>query len=49
MYVFGSGSVGAEWIRGLGLGFTNPVGPWGVLGLVGFSDVCVGCECGLFV
>ena len=27
--------VGGEWMRGLGLGFTNPVGTGGVL------DVCV--------
>ena len=26
-----------EWMRGLGLGFTNPVGTGGVL------DVCLGC------
>ena len=26
-----------EWMRGLGLGFTNPVLTWGVL------DVCLGC------
>ena len=29
MYVFGRGGVGGkggEWMRGLGLGFTNPVG-----------------------
>ena len=41
MYVFGSGrrgSRGGEWMRGLG--FTNPVGTWGVL------DVCpcLGCS-----
>ena len=32
MYVFGSGGVGegGEWMRGLGLGFTNPVGIGGV-------------------
>ena len=38
MYVFGSGWRGwrgGEWMRGLGLGFTNPVGTGGVL------DVCV--------
>ena len=31
--MFGSGSVGGEWgewMRGLGLGFTNPVGTEGV-------------------
>ena len=40
MYVFGSGGVrgdGGEWIRGLGLGITNPVRILGVL------DVCLGC------
>ena len=26
---------GGEWMRGLGVGFTNPVGTWGVL------DVCL--------
>ena len=34
VYVFGSGRrgwSGGEWMRGLGLGFTNPVGVWGVL------------------
>ena len=38
MYVFGSGGVcgdGAEWMRELSLGFTNPVGTGGVL------DVCL--------
>ena len=25
------GGVGGEWLRGLGLGFTNPVGTGGVL------------------
>ena len=45
MYVFGSGrrglrGPGGEWIRGLGLGFTNPVGTWGVL------DVCLCLGCG---
>ena len=29
--------VGGEWMRGLGFGFTNPVGTGGVL------DVCFGC------
>ena len=41
MYVFGSGRrgwrVGGEWMRGLGLGFTNHVGTGGVL------DVCLCC------
>ena len=31
----GVGGYGSEWIKGLGLGFTNPVGTRGVL------DVCV--------
>ena len=34
MYVFGSGRCrwsGGEWMRELGLGFTNPVGTGGVL------------------
>ena len=38
VYVFGSGRRewgGGEWMRGLGLGVTNPVGTGGVL------DVCV--------
>ena len=38
MYVFGSGCrrrLGGEWMRGLGLGFTNHVGTEGVL------DVCL--------
>ena len=38
MYVFGSGGVdgeGGEWMGGLGLGVTNPVGTGGVL------DMCV--------
>ena len=40
MYVFGSGRCrrrGGEWMRGLDLGFTNPVGTGGVL------DVCLCC------
>ena len=43
MYVFGSGRRGGEegeWMRGLGLGFTNPVGTGGVL------DVCLCFCCG---
>ena len=43
MYVFGSGRrrrLGGEWMRGLGLGFTNPVGTCEVL------DVCLGLGCG---
>ena len=37
MYVFGSGrvgGVGGEWVRGLGLNFTNPGG-------TGESGICV--------
>ena len=33
----GVGGEGLELMRGLGLGFTNPEGTWGVL------DVCLGC------
>ena len=43
MYVFGSGRRGwrgGEWMRGLGLGFTNPVGTREVL------DVCQCFGCG---
>ena len=43
MYVFVSerrGWRGGEWMRGLGLGFTNPVGTGGVL------VVCLSCGCG---
>ena len=42
MYVFGLGRRGwrgGEWMRGLGLGFTNPVGTWGVLDVY----LCFGC------
>ena len=42
MYVFGSERRvmrGGEWMRGLGLGFTNPVGTGGVL------DVCLYLGC----
>ena len=42
MYVFGSGGVGGEggeWLRELGLGFTNPVGTGGVLDMC----LCFGC------
>ena len=42
MYVFGSGWCrwrGGEWMRGLGLGFTNPVGTGGVLDMC----LCFGC------
>ena len=39
------GRVGGEWMRGLGLGFTNPVGTWGV------RDMCLSCGvvCGEWV
>ena len=40
MYVFGSGRRrwrGGDWLRELGLGFTNPVGTYGVL------DMCLCC------
>ena len=43
MYVFGSGwcrRCGGEWTRGLGLGFTNPVGTEGVLDVC----LCLGCS-----
>ena len=43
MYVFGSGRCGwrgGEWMRELGLGFTNPVGTEGLL------DVCLCFGCG---
>ena len=30
---------GGEWMRELGLGFTNPVGTWGVLDM----GLCFGC------
>ena len=36
----GVGGEGGEWMRGLGLGFTNYVGTWGVL------DVCLCLGCG---
>ena len=42
MYVFGSGRcgwIGAEWMRELGLCFTNPVGTGGVLDMC----LCFGC------
>ena len=42
MYVFGSGGIGGEggeWMRGLCLGFTNPVGRRGVLEMC----LCLGC------
>ena len=39
--VYSSGGVGekGEWIRGLDLGFTNPMGTGGVLGVC----LCFGC------
>ena len=43
MYVFGSGRCGwrgGEWMRGLGLGFINPVATGGVL------DACQSFNCG---
>ena len=53
MYVFGSGGVGGErgeWLRGLGFGYTNPVGTgecwrfvcvWvGVVWMVGWCGWC---------
>ena len=46
MYVFGSGMRGwrgGEWMRGLGLGFTNPLGTGGVLDVrlyLGLTRVC---------
>ena len=42
MYVFGSGRCwwrGGEWMRELGLGFTNPLGTGGVL----YMCLCFGC------
>ena len=41
MYVFGLGGGwrGGEWMRELGLGFTNPVGAGGVLDMC----LCFGC------
>ena len=43
MYVFGSGRRGwrcGEWMRGLGLGFTNHVGTGEVLDVC----LCLGCS-----
>ena len=31
MYVFGEGGGSGDWMRGLGLSFTNPVAPYGYL------------------
>ena len=45
LYVFGPGRRGwrgGEWMRGLGLGFTNPVRTGGVLDVC----LCLGC-CGV--
>ena len=42
MYVFGSGwrrRRGGEWMRGLGFGFTNPVGTGGMFNVC----LCLGC------
>ena len=47
MYVVGSGRVvrsGCEWVRGLGVGLTNPVGTeevWDVC-------LCLGCGVGVY-
>ena len=38
----GVGEEGGEWMRELGLGFTNPVGTGGVLDMC----LCFGCGCG---
>ena len=40
--MYGSGRHGGEWMRGLGLGFTNSAGTWGVLDVC----LCLGC-CGV--
>ena len=49
----GRGREGVEWIRGLALGFTNPVGTGGVLDVavvwVEWCYVCVSCESGYLV
>ena len=41
----GVGGDGGEWMRGLGFGFTNPEGTWGVLDVC----LCLGCDgvCGV--
>ena len=44
----GVGGVGHEWVRGLGLGFTNPGATWGKWDMCLWFG-CVGCESGLFV
>ena len=38
--MFGSGWRGGEWMSGLDLGFTNPVGTGGVLDVC----LCFGCD-----
>ena len=45
----GVGGEGCEWMRELGLGFTNPVGTGEVLDLYLWCYVCVSCESGLSV
>ena len=57
VYVFGSGGVGGvgiEWVRGLGLGFTNPRGTWGrwhmcMCWVLGWCYVSLCCESGFLV
>ena len=34
---------GGEWMRGLGLGFTNPEGTWGKW----YTCLCFGCNSGV--
>ena len=41
--------VGGKWMRGLGLGFTNPMGTWGVCLWFGCGGVCVGSVGGEWV
>ena len=43
----GVGGEGGEWMRGLGLGFTNPVRAGS--GGVGWCYICVRCESGFSV
>ena len=40
---------GGEWMRQLGLGFTNPLGIGQGSGAVGWCYVCVRCESGFSV
>ena len=53
--MFVAGRVGGDWVRGLGLGFTNPVGTGGVWGHVCvwvtlvLGGGCCGVMSGLFV